>query len=171
MTEGLNFRTFMFSSNNLLEFLSTHLRFLCSVFNDGFHQFTVTCDQVSVFNAEGPPVPIPNTEVKLCSAEDTCLATDRENRSMLTQSTLRNLSVLFLFIMLLEIQAIQKSHLYCILISVRWLEGKWYRDSRCFAPIYIQPVQIHRSAFRILLMTDYFLCGMLLFYRQLQYDN
>ena len=40
---------------------------------------------VGVFNAEGPPVPIPNTEVKLCSAEDTCLATDRENRSMPTQ--------------------------------------------------------------------------------------
>ena len=41
---------------------------------------------VSVSNAEGPPVPIPNTEVKLCSAEDTYLATDRENRSMLTQN-------------------------------------------------------------------------------------
>ena len=40
---------------------------------------------VGVSNAEGPPVPIPNTEVKLCSAENTCLATDREDRSMLTQ--------------------------------------------------------------------------------------
>ena len=40
---------------------------------------------VSVFIAEGPPVPIPNTEVKLSHAEDTCLATDRENRSMPTQ--------------------------------------------------------------------------------------
>ena len=39
---------------------------------------------VSVFNAEGPPVPIPNTEVKLCSAENTYLATDRENRSLPT---------------------------------------------------------------------------------------
>ena len=29
---------------------------------------------------EGPPVPIPNTEVKLICAEDTCLETDRENR-------------------------------------------------------------------------------------------
>ena len=29
---------------------------------------------------EGPPVPIPNTEVKLISAEDTCRVTDRENR-------------------------------------------------------------------------------------------
>ena len=42
--------------------------------------------EVSVSNAEGPPVPIPNTEVKLCSAENTCLATDRENRSMLTHN-------------------------------------------------------------------------------------
>ena len=39
---------------------------------------------VGVFNAQGPPVPIPNTEVKLCGAEDTCLATSRENRSMPT---------------------------------------------------------------------------------------
>ena len=29
---------------------------------------------------EGPPVPIPNTEVKLASAENTCLETDREDR-------------------------------------------------------------------------------------------
>ena len=40
---------------------------------------------VSVFNAEGPPVPIPNTEVKLCSADNTCLETSREDRSMLTR--------------------------------------------------------------------------------------
>ena len=40
---------------------------------------------VGVFNGEGPPVPIPNTEVKLTSAENTCLATDREDRSMPTQ--------------------------------------------------------------------------------------
>ena len=37
--------------------------------------------RVSVSNAKGPPVPIPNTEVKLCSAENTCLETDRKNRS------------------------------------------------------------------------------------------
>ena len=40
---------------------------------------------VGVFNGEGPPVPIPNTEVKLTSADNTCLETDRENRSMPTQ--------------------------------------------------------------------------------------
>ena len=39
---------------------------------------------VGDINAEGPPVPIPNTEVKLCSAENTYLATDRENRSLPT---------------------------------------------------------------------------------------
>ncbi len=39
---------------------------------------------VGVDNGEGPPVPIPNTEVKLTSAEDTCLETDWENRSMPT---------------------------------------------------------------------------------------
>ena len=40
---------------------------------------------VGLFNAQGPPVPIPNTEVKLCSAEDTLLATVRENRSRPTR--------------------------------------------------------------------------------------
>ena len=34
--------------------------------------------------AEGPPVPIPNTEVKLRRAEDTLPETARENRSMPT---------------------------------------------------------------------------------------
>ena len=40
---------------------------------------------VGVFNGEGPPVPIPNTEVKLTSADNTCLETDREDRSVPTQ--------------------------------------------------------------------------------------
>ena len=39
---------------------------------------------VSVFNSEGPPVPIPNTEVKLVCAENTWLETARENRAMPT---------------------------------------------------------------------------------------
>ena len=42
---------------------------------------------VGVFNGEGPPVPIPNTEVKLTSADNTCLETDREDRSMPTRKT------------------------------------------------------------------------------------
>ena len=39
---------------------------------------------VGDFSAEGPPVPIPNTEVKLCWAENTCLATSRKDRSLPT---------------------------------------------------------------------------------------
>ena len=42
---------------------------------------------VGVFNAKGPPVPIPNTEVKLCCGENTYLATSREDRSTLTQKS------------------------------------------------------------------------------------
>ena len=42
--------------------------------------------RVCHFDAKGPPVPIPNTEVKLCSADNTCLETSREDRSMLTQA-------------------------------------------------------------------------------------
>ena len=45
-------------------------------------QFSVTeGNVVGAVNAQGPPVPIPNTEVKLCSAEDTSRETARENRS------------------------------------------------------------------------------------------
>ena len=40
--------------------------------------------KVGIDDAEGPPVPIPNTEVKLSSAEDTWLVTARENRKMPT---------------------------------------------------------------------------------------
>ena len=39
---------------------------------------------VSDFSVEGPPVPIPNTEVKLYSGDNTCLETDREDSSMPT---------------------------------------------------------------------------------------
>ena len=41
-------------------------------------------EKVGVTNAEGPPVPIPNTEVKLCSGENTLRATAREDSSMPT---------------------------------------------------------------------------------------
>ena len=41
--------------------------------------------RVGVINAEGPPVPIPNTEVKLCSGDNTLRATVREDSSMPTQ--------------------------------------------------------------------------------------
>ena len=37
---------------------------------------------VGVYYGEVPPVPIPNTEVKLTGAENTWLATVREDRSM-----------------------------------------------------------------------------------------
>ena len=49
---------------------------------------------VGVFNGEGPPVPIPNTEVKLTSADNTCLETDREDRSMPTQRVWRKSNLL-----------------------------------------------------------------------------
>ena len=39
-----------------------------------------TATRVGVDYCEGPPVPIPNTEVKLACAEDTWLATARNNR-------------------------------------------------------------------------------------------
>ena len=44
----------------------------------------ITATIVGVYYAEGPPVPIPNTVVKLIRAEDTRRAASRENRSMPT---------------------------------------------------------------------------------------
>ena len=40
---------------------------------------------VGVYSDEGPPVPIPNTAVKLISAENTLVVTPREDRAMPTQ--------------------------------------------------------------------------------------
>ena len=40
--------------------------------------------EVGAYNDEGPPVPIPNTAVKLISAEDTRLEAARENKSLPT---------------------------------------------------------------------------------------
>ena len=45
--------------------------------------------KVGVTNAEGPPVPIPNTEVKLCSGENTLRETAREDSSVLTSDKSR----------------------------------------------------------------------------------
>ena len=41
-------------------------------------------ETVGVDDAEGPPVPIPNTEVKLSGADDSSRATYCENREMPT---------------------------------------------------------------------------------------
>ena len=41
---------------------------------------------VGVFSDEGPPVPIPNTAVKLISAENTWLEATREDKAMPTQN-------------------------------------------------------------------------------------
>ena len=68
--------------------MQTHSLCLPSVQFSGYKSL----NPVGVFNGEGPPVPIPNTEVKLTSADDTCLETDRENRSTPTQTVWRKSS-------------------------------------------------------------------------------
>ena len=50
--------------------------------------------RVGFINAEGPPVPIPNTVVKLCSADNTRRATAREDRSKPTQAKRKTVSVI-----------------------------------------------------------------------------
>ena len=44
---------------------------------------------VGVFSDEGPPVPIPNTAVKLISADNTWLEAAREDKAMPTLRHLR----------------------------------------------------------------------------------
>ena len=55
-------------------------------------------DEVGVNDGEGPPVPIPNTEVKLTGGENTCLATDREDSTMPTQKQRLRMQPLFFHI-------------------------------------------------------------------------
>lgn len=57
----------------------------------GLKPFTVGVDDV-----EGPPVPMPNTEVKLDSAENTRMVTSREDRKMPTQIKLSNRAAFFI---------------------------------------------------------------------------
>ena len=53
---------------------------------------------VGAIGGEGPPVPIPNTEVKLISAENTWLEAARENRAVPTQKEPQDLFLRFFFI-------------------------------------------------------------------------
>ena len=55
--------------------------------NEGSNPSRVT-NIVGVYYSEDPPVPIPNTVVKLVCAEDTWRAASRKNRSMPTQHSI-----------------------------------------------------------------------------------
>ena len=56
----------------------------------GFSGIKPVGDIVGVNDDEGPPVPIPNTAVKLIRADNTCVATRREDKSTPTQKTEAN---------------------------------------------------------------------------------
>ena len=71
---------------------------------------------VGVVNGEGPPVPIPNTAVKLTRADNTCLETDREDRYAPTQRDLRKLKSLLFFSDLLKDQFLNDIILILILM-------------------------------------------------------
>ena len=63
----------------------THASFRGTYGNRGNEAREVDFDEVGTNNDEGPSVPIPNTEVKLISGDDTWLATARENSTAPTQ--------------------------------------------------------------------------------------
>ena len=52
---------------------------------------------VGAYDAEVPPVPIPNTEVKLSGAENTWRETSREDRTVPAQKAATAMLLLFLF--------------------------------------------------------------------------
>ena len=52
---------------------------------DSLFNFESSLSLVGADSGEGPPVPIPNTVVKLIRAENTWRAASRENRSMPAQ--------------------------------------------------------------------------------------
>ena len=54
--------------------------------------------EVGAIGGEGPPVPIPNTEVKLISAENTWLEAARENRAVPTQKKNEEQSSFFFYL-------------------------------------------------------------------------
>ena len=62
----------------LLNLLTSPFTSLCSILK------ALKVFKVGVNSYEVPPVPIPNTEVKLIRVENTWLVTARENRSMPT---------------------------------------------------------------------------------------
>ena len=73
---------------------------------------TQQCDEhgiVGVNDDEGPPVPIPNTVVKLIRAEDTWLEAARENRSMPTQTRAVEFQQSFIFICASVAQSVRAS--------------------------------------------------------------
>ncbi len=65
---------------------------------------------VGVFSDEGPPVPIPNTVVKLISADNTWLEAAREDKAMPTQQRTTVTTVVFVFIYSLRL-CLWQSHL------------------------------------------------------------
>ena len=77
-----------------LSFRETNLFFHAS-----FSVLRVFLTIVGVYYSEGPPVPIPNTVVKLVCAENTWRAASRENRSMPTQRSPLWAALFFLFLL------------------------------------------------------------------------
>ena len=59
----------------------------------GLRRFDVTLDKAGGDDAEDTPVPIPNTEVKLRSADDTWRATARESRKLPAEKNNRSARV------------------------------------------------------------------------------
>ncbi len=82
MTKISNVRNFFKKNKKSCKKVLTN-GFLCNII--AFVEWKETHTRVGVFSDEGPPVPIPNTEVKLISADNTWLEAAREDKAMPTQ--------------------------------------------------------------------------------------
>ena len=95
--------------------------------------------KVGVSNAEGPPVPIPNTEVKLCSGKDTWREAARENSTMptlseyfvfLTETKYFALTTFFIRCRLTRLPTCYKLPLFKVMFFVFALQSEVVKTSR-----------------------------------------
>ena len=102
---------------------------------------------VGAYGGEGPPVPIPNTEVKLTCAEDTWMVTSRENRSVPTRAKqLSNRTAAFFMFIFCFSTAIYVNTVFC---SYSLLKRQAYSVPRPITvhlkPLIQRPISLFRS--------------------------
>ena len=86
---------------------------------------------VGVDYSEGPPVPIPNTEVKLTGADNTWLETAREDKLTPTQRQRQAKSLPLFFCVLGSKKGREQGQQQCVLDSGFLETGAGWRAHRC----------------------------------------
>ena len=92
------------------------IRFRYSILREPLNSSSFTL--VGVYSGEGPPVPIPNTAVKLTRVENTWLVTARKDRSSPTQTEKHKSASLFVNFLYIKDNQILKFVLVLIYVPV-----------------------------------------------------